>query len=134
MLSGDTAPARAVVEAASGADLLVHEATFCADEKERAAETLHSTAAGAAQVALAGGVKMLALTHVSTRYFGPEMLREARELFANAVVPKDFDIIELPFEERGVPRLIKGGALPGGGDEAEHQPTPSGATSEESAG
>ena len=27
------------------------------------------------------------------------------------VVPKDFDIIELRFDERGGPRLLKGGAL-----------------------
>ncbi len=112
VISGDTAPCREVVEAAHSADLLVHEATFCNDEKERAAETRHSTAEEAAQVALAAGARMLALTHVSTRYFGPEVLQEARELFAATAVPKDFDIIELPFRERGEPRLIKGGALP----------------------
>jgi ribonuclease Z len=133
VLSGDTAPARAVVEAARGADLLVHEATFCVDERERAEETRHSTAAEAAQVALAGAVKMLALTHVSTRYFGPEVLREARELFANTAVPKDFDIIELPFQERGEPRLIKGGARPGEGSQAEQQPSVPGTLSEEKA-
>jgi len=133
VLSGDTAPARAVVEAARGADLLVHEATFCADERERAEETRHSTAAEAAQVALAGAVKMLALTHVSTRYFGPEVLREARELFANTAVPKDFDIIELPFQERGEPRLIKGGALPEDGSGAGQQPAVPGTSSEEKA-
>jgi ribonuclease Z len=116
VVSGDTAPARAVVEAARGADLLVHEATFCEDEGERAAETLHSTAAAAAQVALAAGVQMLALTHVSTRYFGPEVLREARAVFPETAVPKDFDIIELRFQERGGPRLIKGGALVAEGD------------------
>jgi ribonuclease Z len=110
VLSGDTMPSRAVVEAACDADLLVHEATFCDDESDRAGETRHSTAVQAAQVALAARVKMLALTHVSTRYFGPEVLREARALFAATAVPKDFDIIELPFQERGEPRLIKGGA------------------------
>ena len=65
---------------------------------------------------------MLALTHVSTRYFGPEVLREARELFAATVVPRDFDIIDLPFQERGEPRLIKGGALPGEGSETGADP------------
>ena len=121
VISGDSAPSRSVVAAASDADLLIHEATFCEDESERAAETRHSTAAQAAQVALAARVKMLALTHVSTRYFGPEVLREARELFAATAVPRDFDIIDLPFQERGDPRLIKGGALPaqGGGNGAE---------------
>jgi ribonuclease Z len=111
-----------VVEAASEADLLIHEATFCEEERERASETRHSTAVQAAQVALAARVKMLALTHVSTRYFGPEVLREARELFAATAVPKDFDIIELPFQERGEPRLIKGGALRGDGSETGPQP------------
>jgi ribonuclease Z len=117
VISGDTAPVKAVVEAARDADLLVHEATFREEERERAEETRHSTASQAAQVALAARVKMLALTHLSTRYFGPEVVREARELFAATVVPKDFDIIELPFQERGEPRLIKGGALLGEGSE-----------------
>jgi ribonuclease Z len=56
---------------------------------------------------------MLALTHVSNRYFGPEVVREARTVFPGTVVPKDFDIIELRFDERGGPRLLKGGALQG---------------------
>jgi ribonuclease Z len=111
VISGDTAPAKTVVEAARNADLLVHEATFCTDEQERAEETRHSTAAQSAQVALAAKVAMLALTHISTRYFGHEVLNEARELFPATVAPKDFDIIELPFRERGKPRLVKGGAL-----------------------
>ena len=94
------------------ADLLVHEATFAAEEKERARETLHSTAAEAAEVARLAEVKLLALTHVSTRYFGSELAREAREIFPETVVPRDFDIVEVPFAERGAPQLVKGGARP----------------------
>ena len=131
VISGDTTPSRAVVEAAADADLLIHEATFCEDESERAEETRHSTAAQAAQVALVARVKMLALTHISTRYFGPEVLREARELFAATVAPRDFDIIELPFQERGEPRLIKGGALPAQGGETGAEPAVRTAGSEE---
>ena len=131
VFSGDTAPTRAVVEAARDADLLIHEATFCEEERDRAEETKHSTAVQAAQVALAARVKMLALTHVSTRYFGPEVLREARELFAATAVPRDFDIIELPFQERGEPRLVKGGALPGNGSENGSKPAVSATGSEE---
>jgi ribonuclease Z len=110
VIAGDTAPARSVLEAAVNADLLVHEATFLEDERQRAEETGHSTAADAAQIALAAGVRMLALTHLSTRYFGPDAAREARAVFPDTVVPRDFDIIEVRFEERGGPQLIKGGA------------------------
>jgi ribonuclease Z len=110
VLAGDTAPAATVLEAARGADVLVHEATFAEEERDRADETSHSTAAGAAEIARAADVTLLALTHLSTRYFGPEIKREAGEVFPNVVVPKDFDVIEVPFAERGPPQLVKGGA------------------------
>jgi ribonuclease Z len=113
VLSGDTAPSEHVVAAAKDADLLVHDATFLADEQERARETLHSTAGEAAAVALAAGVRLLALTHLSNRYTGRDAAREAREVFPDTVVPKDFDTVELPFAERGVPGLRKQGALTG---------------------
>jgi ribonuclease Z len=113
VLSGDTAPTASVVEAATAADLLVHEATFLAEERERARETLHSTAGEAALVAREAGVRMLALTHVSTRYFGHQVVEEARELFPATVVPRDFDLVDVPFPERGSPELVRDGARAG---------------------
>ncbi len=110
--TGDTTPADAVALLFPGADLLVHEATFGEEELDRAVETMHSTAAGAARVAAAAGVALLALTHLSPRYAGSELLREAREIFPATVAPRDFDLIEVPFPERGGPALVKGGALP----------------------
>ena len=110
VLTGDTAPVDSVVEAAEGADLLVHEATFCEDEADRARETEHSTAREAAEVARDAGVKLLALTHISNRYGGGDVEREARETFARTVVPRDFDVIEISFAERGAPELVKSGA------------------------
>jgi ribonuclease Z len=110
VLTGDTAPASSVVDAATAADLLVHEATFLADERERARETLHSTAGEAALAAREARVRMLALTHVSTRYFGHQVVEEARELFAETVVPRDFDVVEIPFPERRGPELVRSGA------------------------
>jgi ribonuclease Z len=112
VITGDTAPSPVVVQAAHEADLLVHEATFGADEKERARETLHSTAAEAAEVARLADARLLALTHVSTRYFGSELADEARVVFPATVVPRDFDLIEVPYAERGVPNLVKAGARP----------------------
>ena len=110
VIAGDTAPAASVVEAASGADLLVHEATFCEDERERARETLHSTAGDAARVGSQAGVELLALTHLSGRYGGREVEAEARAVFSASVVPRDFDAIAIPFPERGRPELIPRGA------------------------
>ena len=46
---------------------------------------------------------MLALVHLSTRYFARDVRDEARATFANTVVPRDFDAVELPFPERGEP-------------------------------
>jgi ribonuclease Z len=111
VLSGDTAPASTVLEAARGAEVLVHEATFLDDERERAEETAHSTALDAAEIARDADVGLLALTHLSNRYFGSEVVREARTIFPDTVVPKDFDVIDVPFPERGQPTLVKGGAL-----------------------
>ena len=112
VLTGDTAPSPLVVQAAHNADLLVHEASFLADEEERARETMHSTAADAAEVARLAEVRMLALIHISPRYFGPELAAEARGVFPETVVPRDFDLIEVPFPERGAPVLVKSGARP----------------------
>ena len=111
VLSGDTRPVPSVLEWAQGADVLIHDATFADEERERADETGHATATQAAEIARAAGAKMLVLTHLSNRYFGPEIAREARAIFPETVVPKDFDIIDVPFPERGAPTLVKGGAL-----------------------
>jgi ribonuclease Z len=110
VLAGDTAPSAIVLEAAREAEVLVHEATFLDEERERARETAHSTALEAAELARDADVSLLALTHLSNRYFGPEIVREARTIFPETVVPKDFDVIDVPFPERGPPRLVKGGA------------------------
>jgi ribonuclease Z len=113
VLTGDTAPSPVVAEIARGADVLVHEATFADEERDRARETMHSTATDAAEIARDAEVGLLVLTHLSSRYFGPEIAREARDLFPDTVVPRDFDAVEVPFPERGAPRLVKG-AVAGG--------------------
>ena len=107
VLAGDTVPCDMTRLVAHEADLLVHEATLLEDEAERARETRHSTALGAAELAAAARVTMLALTHVSPRYGGREVKEEARVAFENTVVPRDFDRIELPFPERGEPVHVR---------------------------
>ena len=53
------------------------------------------------------GVELLALTHLSSRYFGSAIEKEARALFERTVVPRDFDAIEIPYRERGEPSLVR---------------------------
>ena len=106
VITGDTAPCSATVEAAQGAELLVHDASFAEEEAQRAADTGHSTVGQAAAVAREAGVKMLALVHISSRYHVGTVLEEAREVFEPAVAPRDFDVIEIPFPERGEPTLV----------------------------
>lgn len=114
VLSGDTSPSDAVREAAWRADLLVHEATFLDSEAARALDKGHSTARQAAQIALECEVKLLVLNHVSSRYGGGELRDEAREVFPRSEVARDFDRVELPFDEKGVPELEREGARSAG--------------------
>ena len=107
VIAGDTAPCEMTKVVAQEADLLVHEASFMQEEAERAAETRHSTARQAAELAKDAGVEMLALTHVSPRYSGGEIRDEARAIFANTIVPHDFDRVEIPFPERGEPTHVR---------------------------
>ena len=107
VISGDTRPCEAIRIAAHQADLLVHEATFAAEETDRARETGHSTAAQAATLAREAEVRMLALTHFSTRYPVGRLRDEARAVFADTVLPRDYDAVEIPFPERGAPELIR---------------------------
>ena len=99
--SGDTRPCKATIEAAIGADVLVHEATFSLEEADRAKETDHSTAHEAAEVARMARARRLVLTHVSARYSrdaGP-LLEEAQAVFAETVVARDGMEIEVGYRE-----------------------------------
>lgn len=107
VISGDTGPCETLALAARRADVLVCESTFAEEERERAAKTAHSTAAQAAALARDAEARLLALTHISTRYGGRELRDEARAVFPHTVVPRDFDCIEVPLPERGAPQLVR---------------------------
>jgi ribonuclease Z len=109
-ITGDTAPCDATAEAAFRAELLIHDSSFSEEEVQRAAETGHSTVGQAAAVAREAEVKLLALVHISSRYHVGKVLEEAQEVYEQVIAPRDFDLIEIPFPERGEPRLVPNGA------------------------
>lgn len=88
--TGDTRPSKNVVELANGADILIHECMFSAEDEEATQDAAHSTTKQAAQVAKDAGVGKLYLTHISQRYTEPGKLEaEAREIFPESYIAKD---------------------------------------------
>ena len=94
--TGDTLPLDSIAEACSGADILIHEATYCADESELAQKNLHSTCVEAAETARKANVRCLVLTHISNRYNTDDaMLSQSRSVFSETYVAKDMDTYEI---------------------------------------
>lgn len=94
--SGDTRPCQSLVDVSSGADLLIHEATFSSEHEAEAQLSFHSTAAEAAEVASKSSVKLLVLTHFSGRYKSVDaLLAEARKRFRRSYAAEDMLAIEL---------------------------------------
>ena len=105
VFSGDTTYTRNLVELAQGADVLVHEATYLAEDTPLAERAAHSTSVMAAQVAKQAGVRTLILTHVSARYEGEggsrltDLLAEAQAIFPNTMLARDLWSFEIESDE-----------------------------------
>ncbi|MBW7649703.1 ribonuclease Z [Anoxybacillus sp. ST4] len=98
-IMGDTRYCEASIELAKRADVLVHEATFSAEEAHLAHDYYHSTTWQAAEVAKQAGVKQLILTHISSRYQGEmceRLVEEAKTIFPNVALAFDFSSFLIP--------------------------------------
>lgn len=94
-LTGDTGETASLVKAVRDADVLVTEATYSAAETEMACQNAHLTAAQAAQLARDAGVRQLILTHISGRHRETDLEAEARAIFPNTVIARDFDTFKV---------------------------------------
>lgn len=88
---GDIGRTDNIFDICQGAAALTIEATYLESEAEMAGQFGHLTAASAARFAVQANVKSLILTHLSRRYFEREILDEARSIFPNTFVARDFD-------------------------------------------
>jgi ribonuclease Z len=88
---GDAGRTDDLVEVCRGADAVVIEATYLEVEADLARRFGHLTATQAATLARRAGVKQLFLTHISRRYSEREVRAEAKPIFPDTVVARDFD-------------------------------------------
>lgn len=88
---GDVGRTDNLVDICQDADALVIEATYTEEEADMAQAFGHLTAAQAAKLAEAAGVKSLILTHLSRRYSERMIREEARAIFPQVQVARDLD-------------------------------------------
>jgi len=94
----DTLPCENTIELAKNASILIHDSTFSKEHTERASKTFHSTSAQAAEIAARAGVEKLLLWHLSIRNDENDeqkMLKEAREIFTETYLPRDYETLEI---------------------------------------
>jgi ribonuclease Z len=86
----DTSRSPIAAERIKGVTLLYHEATYTKEFSKDAKARGHSTAADAAQIAVAAEAEKLIIGHFSSRYKSPEvLLAEAKEIFENTQLAEE---------------------------------------------
>jgi ribonuclease Z len=96
---GDVGRTDNLLEFCKDADALVIESTYLEEEAEMAHQFSHLTAKQGAELAVQANVKKLILTHISRRYRGRDVLKEAQSIHPNAVVARDFDVYQIKRNE-----------------------------------
>ena len=101
VISGDTKPVKEMIKFAKDADVLIHEATFGSELEVLSSDYGHTTASQAAEIAKKADVEKLFLVHISPRYNENNVLEEeAKKIFKNSIVPKDFQEFEIKFKNK----------------------------------
>lgn len=93
VIFGDTTFQPEFADFCRGADVLVHESTFGAEDTENARKFGHSTCTQAAELARLAQVKRLILTHISAKYSGDKalnLLHDAQAIFPPTELAHDF--------------------------------------------
>ncbi|HZD10762.1 MAG TPA: MBL fold metallo-hydrolase [Candidatus Binatia bacterium] len=96
---GDVGRTDNLLDVCRGASALTIESTYVDEEADLARNFGHLTAAQAARLARDADVQALILTHLSRRYYGHEVRSEARSIFPNAYVARDFDHFQVTRSE-----------------------------------
>ncbi|HMQ01314.1 MAG TPA: ribonuclease Z [Cyclobacteriaceae bacterium] len=92
----DTRYSESLKQYVQGVDMLYHEATFMEPEKDKAEQTMHSTATEAATFAQQAAAAQLIIGHFSARYKSLEpLLNEARSVFSNTALAIEGKTFEL---------------------------------------
>jgi ribonuclease Z len=101
VLVGDAGEIESLIPICKDADGLVIEGTYLEEEKEMSKQFAHLTVGEAARLAVEANVKKLILTHVSRRYRDKDIEKEARSIFANAEIARDFDLFQIKHCQAG---------------------------------
>jgi ribonuclease Z len=95
VMTGDTGEINSIVKVAHEADALVTEATYSDAEADLARQNAHITAGQAAHLAREANVRQLILTHISGRHREKDLEAEARAIFENTTLARDFDTFKI---------------------------------------
>ncbi len=98
-ITGDAGKTDNLLDSVNGVDTLVIESTYIDEDAEMARKFGHLTARQAAELAQQAGVKRLILTHLSRRYRERDVIREARAIFPESYVARDFDTYQVKRED-----------------------------------
>jgi ribonuclease Z len=99
VMTGDIGETNSILPVVQGATVLVTEATYSDTDGDMARSNGHLTAGQAARLARDAGVSQLILNHISGRHRERDLEDEARAIFPNTVIARDFDAFKVKGSE-----------------------------------